>query len=320
MKVAVVAHSAGKTSLPSYSRVVQTRTVVLLAGQSNAFGSSSFAIDERSGINLVDQVSAQIPKGAVSLSWSSLFALAQPQSSSGYVPLATPQIESPLITGGISNVQFFGPELGIALGLSAAFHEPLSILKVTVPNSTLLGNWSPLSKYGGFVNLVRMVNDHIALDAKHGIVDFFQGFVWYQGEGDAMKFVTKEAYLSALVSFFGSLNHEVPAISKAPVVLVKESISASIEYLSALNKCGIDTCVNLSLGDAAVREADEAFSLTRSRTSTVDSLGLDRTDLNVHLTNHAELELGLKIAAAIAAQRLATSSTHGSREPLALSR
>ena len=308
VKVAVVAESAGKTSPPSYSHVVQTRTIVLLAGQSNAFGSSSLALDQPSGINLVDQVSAQIPKGSVSLSWSSLFALDQPQSASGYVPLATPQIESPLITGGISNVQFFGPELGIAKGLFSSFHEPLSVLKVTVPNSNLLGNWSPLSKYGCFSNLVHVLKNHIALDAKNGIVDFFQAVVWYQGESDAMNLVTQDAYVSALGSFFGSLDRAVPAVSNAPLILVKESIAAFIELLSTLNRCGEDRCLLLSHGDAAVREADEVFSLTRPRTSTVDSLGLDRTDLYVHLTNHGELQLGLEIAAAIVTQQLAARS------------
>ena len=120
---------------------------------------------------------------------------------------------------------------------------------------------------------------------------------WYQGESDALDGLgpSYEANLTALIS---SLRQDLPTNASTPIILVKPSVAAAIDFQQRTGVCQPAHCEALRLGDAQVRAADDAVALALPSVYVVDSVYLDRTGIGIHLSNSAELELGSLVAKA----------------------
>jgi hypothetical protein len=234
-----------------------------VAGQSNATGLQSYAIDP---VTKVNYFASPYTNGADVLDTLSLYG-ASPTLTR--VPLDTPQ----RISG--SGPAVFGPEIELARTIYADTGQSVSIVKASIPGSSLAVDWRGPEYVDAMLDLVR---NTINADARAGYADTVAALYWYQGESDAMVPAWAVAYRRNLEIFIAGLRSR-PLLASVPVVLVKESVICPL-------------CV----GNTQVRRADDWVAAHRAHVVTVDTADLTRIDGWVHLSNVSELALGRRLA------------------------
>ena len=264
-----------------------------MAGQSNALGATSYAVDPITGINYFKRPYSNAADRKSLIVWPGWWELGPPATPSGLVPLDTPQylnFVTPL-------TQIFGPEVGLARQIWSDTGRPVTIDKVVYSDSSI-SQWSPATSGGLFDDMLGIVKQTMADDAAAGQLDTIGGFYWYQGENDAMDPTLYPEYQTNLTAFIDAVRSEFPISASAPVVLVKESLAEVIGVVQAAGLCTSPNCETLIAGDTAVRAADDWAAANLPDVFTVDSLGLPRTaaDGGIHLSNVGELELGEAMA------------------------
>ena len=274
------------------TRSLATRLVLLVAGQSNAMGYESYAIDPITKVNFFKSPYANGADRLSTITWKMPFVPNTPNGS--FAPLATPQrFVSP--TG---SPQMFGPELGLARRLYRDGVGVVGVVKVAYAGTSLASDWPPAggNLYGKMIDFVRQ---QMTRDAASGIVDVLSAAYWYQGESDALDAVMARDYANNLSVFIASLRRDLPFTPRAPVVLVKESLASYIAFRLASGSCGeIGGCLEATARDGLVRTADDTVAATLPDVLTVDSLGLARVTVGIHLSNNAELTIGTLMASA----------------------
>ncbi len=274
------------STLPSApSSVLAVRVVVLLAGQSNATGSAAPGTDFPSS-----PLSTPADQQA-HLVWDPFDYLPAPRS--GWLPLSAPQQAK----GAVS--PSFGPEVGLARTVFAETHLPLSVVKVTYGGTGLARGWTPSRPNGLFAEMIRFTTRRLVADQAAGTIDVLRGFVWFQGENDALSLSDAVNYLGNLTTFLTAVRSALPFASGATTVLIAESSAASIAKRLSLGFCGDPTCRDEQLADALVRSADRQVAASLTGISVVDSLGYARGDDAVHLTAASELAIGEATARAL---------------------
>jgi len=276
------------------SASVPHRTLVVLAGQSNAMGAQSFAVDPTTG---TDYLIAPYVNGAdatSTVSWMPWGVDPAPvHTRSGQVPLDSPQ----LLTG--SGLQIFGPEIGWARAIYADTGESVSIVKAAYPNTSLQGDWLPSIADGNFSQMVTKILSTMAADAHHGQLDTIGAIAWYQGEADATDPKMAADYQTNLTTFIQALRSDLPAEETTPIVLVKESLASLLGTWQSAGSCGTTVdCAAIAVGDGEVRAADDWAAANLAHVVDVDTLGLARFEGLIHLTDDSELVVGQEIAAA----------------------
>jgi len=273
------------------ARVSQSRLLLIVAGQSNAIGWQSYAVDPTTH---VDYFAPPYTNEADKLS-----TIAWDQSSVSH-PREQGSLDTRQMTSLKPRVQIFGPEIGLARSIYADTGRAVSIVKVTsIPG---IASWSPSARHGYFQQMVSLVRKTMARDRGRGLLDTIGGFYWYQGESDAMSPGVADGYQANLVGLIDAVRSELPLGPTAPVVLAKESLATVIGALEAANGCGLPPCPALVAGDPIVRAADDWAAAHLPHVMTVDTLGLARTGGGIHLSNVAELELGQEMATASESQ------------------
>jgi hypothetical protein len=280
--------------------VVPHRTLLILAGQSNATGADSYAIDPTTGS---DYMKAPYTNGADKVSTIGWLAwLVNPEKGharDGQVPLDSPQTE---IGSTGQAVQIFGPEIGWARQVYVDTGLPVSVIKTAMP-ATNLPQWLPSATFDLFPQMVARLTSSMAADAKAGQLDTIGAFAIYQGEGDAGDPTLADSYQVNLSAFIAGLRSDLPANGSTPIVLVRESLADLISVWQAFGTCGTtENCTAVAIGDAEVRAADAWAAAHIPHVIEVDTLGLPRFDGLIHLTNTSELTVGQEIA--IASDRL----------------
>jgi hypothetical protein len=171
----------------------------------------------------------------------------------------------------------FGPEIELARMIYADTGQSVSIVKDSIPGSSLAVDWRGLEYVDAMLDLVR---NTINADARAGYADTVAALYWYQGESDATVPAWAIAYRRNLEAFIAGLRSK-PLMASVPVVLVKESVICPL-------------CV----GNTQVRRADDCVAAHRAHVVTVDTADLTRIDGWVHLSNVSELALGRRLALA----------------------
>jgi hypothetical protein len=283
----VTAYVPGKPTVSSsWTAPVKRRLVIIVAGQSNAIGATSYALDPTTHINYFAPPFSSSADRADAINWQP-FDL---KSLSDGVPVAlnTPQ-------NFYSHV-VFGPELSLARTLAHDKGITVTIIKAAQTDTSLAFNWDPARTTGSFVVLLNQVRRVMQHDAQRGQLDVLSSFVWYQGESDAN--VGAPNYQGELKNFISALRARLPISLAAPVVLIKESIAKLINYRKDHGFCKKDGCIAQVRGDAAVRAADDFAAAHLFHVSEVDSLSAARTTASnfVHLSNVGELQVGAAVA------------------------
>jgi hypothetical protein len=294
----VTASSGSLSSPPSgLTPVIHHRTLLILAGQSNATGAQSYAIDPTTNINYLAAPYTNDADVYSTVSWMPwLVGPVKGHKKTGQVGLDTAQFEA---DANGNPVQIFGPEIGWARQVYADTGQPVSIIKAAFPNTSLAAYWSPSIQNGIFSQMVTKVTTTMAADAKSGQLDTIGAIAWYQGESDASDPTMAAAYQTNLNAFIVALRSQLPADPTAPIVLVKESLASLIASWQAFGMCGTSVdCVATATGDTEVRASDDWAAANLPGVVEVDSLGLPRFENLIHLSNTSELTIGQEIATA----------------------
>ncbi|MBR2047593.1 MAG: bacterial Ig-like domain-containing protein [Oscillospiraceae bacterium] len=168
----------------------KTANVIILAGQSNAYGASALTEAVKSQAVVADYSNIFINYSNINCEngvWKSLYY------NSGFEPYH-PGV------GGTVDGACFGPEVGIAYQLAtneATKDEVWYIIKYTAAGSMLDGQWLAgkydneglVSDMGGYLSdlMIDYVHDSLAkIEAIHGTNVKIHSFVWMQGESDAL--------------------------------------------------------------------------------------------------------------------------------------
>jgi len=289
----VTASSSSLKSLPSApTKALPTKLVLVVAGQSNAMGAESYAVDPTTKVNYLTAPYASGADQNSTIVWDTWFVPGTPNKT--FSPLDTPQI----FVAATGKPQIFGPEIGLARQLYADGVGAVGVIKVAFPNTSLGKDWSPMggNLYGQMTTFVKA---QMALDAKAGVVDVLGAFYWYQGESDALDATLAAAYQANLSSMIASLRSDLPFAPGAPVVLAKESMAAILATQSANGGCpNLGGCTAALAQDAQVRAADDWAAANLANVATVDTLGLTRNTVGIHLSNVSELAIGNAMAKA----------------------
>lgn len=286
--VTVTTSSGSVTS--AWSTPVRASLVVVLAGQSNATGQTSYAVDPASGTNYLRAPFATAAD-ALDLLWLWRFSPTVPYPK-GLVPLGTPQVLStPAGTRAV-----FGPELGLARQLTADRGLSVAIVKVTYPGSAI-ASWLPRAAKALFPAVVTQTQQAESALVGRRIVPVVSGVVWFQGETEALTPQPGTAYAASLAQVLGGFRHAFGP--RLPLVLVQESSALVIAEETHAHQCAPVQCQQLAAADTAVRSSDAQYAATHGEVRAVDTADLPRTSPGVHLSNVGELTLGVRVAAAL---------------------
>jgi len=278
---------ASCTSDPAGS--VTHRNLVVVAGQSNAMGIGSFAIDPVTGINYLDPPYATPADTTDPLYWIVGWVKQPPAGSINN--LDTPQVNVYNPAQGAH----FGPEVGLARQAYADSPVPITIVKSTWPDNSLASGWNPSVPNGIYTKTIAMVKSRISTDSLNGQIDTIIGFYWYQGESDAISTAYSSSYRVNLTNL---ITHVRLDLGSVRFVIAKESIAEVIASKQMAGICPDPDCAIEVAGDKAVRAADDWAVANRNDVREVDSLGLPRWTDHMHLTNQSELTLGALLAKA----------------------
>jgi hypothetical protein len=290
-RFSVTASNGLTTTVPSaMTRSLIPHRVLIVAGQSNALGAESYAVDP---VTMIDYFAAPYANKADSksyLTWPAAWLVAQPQA--GWVPLKTPQLLS--FTSPPSHI--FGPEVGLARQIWIDTGQSVSIVKFAYANTSLAIDWNPNSSNGIYAQLIANVRATMANDAAMGQFDVLSGIYWYQGESDAMDSTLYPSYQTNLTDLIANLHRDLPLAIATPVALAKESIAAVVAVKQANGLCPVDNCASLLAGDEVVRAADDWAVANIAGVTSVDTINLPRHGIQIHLSNVGELQLGSELA------------------------
>jgi hypothetical protein len=259
--------------------------VLLLAGQSNATGIAA------PGTNAGTIALTNPADRRASITWDPFPFMPAPRP--GWLPLSTPQ----RALG--STAPSFGPEVGLARTAAAKAKVTLSVIKVTYGGTSLATGWNPTRTDGLYREFLDFSTHQLMLDEAGGTVDLLRGFVWFQGEADALSPSDVANYPANLAALVSGVNSTLPFTRGAKTVLLVESSTAWLQQRAKLGLCGDPTCTQEHLADDRIRAADFALAANRTDVEAVDSFGLSRGTDAVHLTAQSELEIGESAARAL---------------------
>ena len=292
-------NTSGRSSWSEPSAAIAVRTLLIIAGQSNASGWESYPVDPVSG---VDYLAAPYANGADAvdrLEWMPWLIL--PGMGRTWTTLNSPQRWN---WPGVSEHRtFFGPELGLARQLWADTGRSAFVIKETYPGSWLTTTWNIAGGPGSvapaaFDNIMKTMKR----DSRAGVLDSIGAVYWVQGEADATLPEAAAAYQANLTALIRAFRSQLPMNPAAPFAIAKIDITSWTTALERSGTITADTAAAYRSGNDAVRAADDAVAHTVPGTVEVDTAGLARVNGLIHLSNVAELSLGASLA--IATERL----------------
>jgi hypothetical protein len=267
--------------------------VVIVAGQSNATGQQSLAVDPVTGINYMAAPYANGADANDLITWEPWEIL--PGAGATPVALDSPQ----QVMEGAQATTIFGPEIGIARQMWTE-GRPVTVIKAAYEGTNLAENWAPKGTGalpdGLFPAMVAKVQSVMAADAAAGQFDVIASFNWYQGESDAGSPRDATLYQQRLAALIAAVRKDLP-MPTAPVVLAKEDSSGYDAYQVGTGAVTPAEEAKLLTGNTEVRAADDWAAANLPDVVEVDTAGLARVGpLDLHLRNVSELTLGGEMA------------------------
>ncbi|MEI8050424.1 MAG: sialate O-acetylesterase [Actinomycetes bacterium] len=279
---------------------VRVASIVVVAGQSNALGTESWANDPSTGSSVFGHGRGSAADAMTTIVWKEPPGMTPPESSSPVgtaVPLTTPQTElaSPLYPGGV----IIGPEVGLARGFGDAGIRHVTIVKVAFGGSSLNNPFEWRPRVGPYYQaLVTVVTKTLEVDAAMGVVGSIRAINWYQGESEALHPHQDDRYALHLATLVDDLREDLPIAASTPFVLAQESVANVIGNYRFFKFCTASSCDSLAASDSAVRSADVWVASHREHVAVVDTKSLQREGVQIHLSRQGEISLGWKLATA----------------------
>lgn len=276
LSVSVVARASGpKSRVPL--------DILVLAGQSNALGAKSYAIDPVTGRHVFVRASAGSADRKVLFMWTESGV---PSSGPTPVALDTPQhlVRAPS--------PVFGPEVGLARKLwSDGFHD-LLVVKVAFNGTSLAVDWQPGRP--DFAAMLRRVRQAEAWADAHGYLPRIAGFYWVQGEADAGKGAWAARYATNLRRFINEVRRDLELGPSTPFVLAQTDLADYIAWEQAHRRCVVSTCAIEKRWNDWVMEAQARAA--SPDVFVIPTFELPRVEHFVHLSNASEIRLGVSFA------------------------
>lgn len=275
--------------LSGWSYTVTPHLVVVVAGQSNALGQESYVVDPSNKTNYFGPRFRSVADSTSRISWLPWWTQRPPTSS--WQALATPQY----LRSDTGRTQpIFGPEIGLARQIWSDSRTPIWVIKGAFPYTSLAVEWKPGG--GLYSALTKSVVDRMRADARTGTVDVLGAVYWYQGENDALVTDFAASYEANLNQLLDSFGRDLPFMNGPAFILAKPSIDAWVGVRERSTACA--DCQQLRLNDALVRTSIDRVAVSRHDTTVVDTFDLERTTVQIHISNRGELELGSRLAKA----------------------
>lgn len=261
----------GEGSNPAQQTELKPTPVVIVAGQSNATGTNTSIelLEQKLGENEADRNVHLDYAIHHDVMWS---------FSSSKSTLMTPQPN-----------KFFGLETSLGRELYADGISDLQILKVSDNGRKLAFSesdqtWHPDAKISSYTQLKSQYKQLKSEMFDIGRYPNVIGFIWVQGESDAIVDKYADAYQQNLNQFFNQLKNDKIIYSKTGVVIAQIG-----------PKC-IDGCPKTDEGFAKVREAQGLFS-SDNNYKLIDIADMPRVAGDpIHLNAQGQQQLG-KISA-----------------------
>ena len=264
-------------------------TVVVVAGQSNAIGLESYAINPQHHNVLTTGAVAAAARHTL-IDW---VESGVPSSGLAPVPLTTPQV----FTGS----PIFGPEMGIASTLYQDNRRDLLVVKVAFAGTSLATDWTasgPL--YKSLITETRAALSWAADDWWSATV---AAVYWVQGETDAEHAGMAASYARHLTALIHEVRANLSLSPRTPFVLGGIDVARYVAYKAQHHQCSAAACRLELAGNATVRAAEQQIARTVAFCYLVDTSTLARHPTQyLHLTDVAELRLGAELASASAHQ------------------
>lgn len=288
----VTATTPAGTSRPSsLTRYYKQRTILVIAGQSNALGTGSLAVDPVTRVNYYRSPYANGADSASTITWSHLGL--RPMPSDRPVKLSSPQ----WYTGPSGEVRIFGPELSLARKLYADHHLAVTVAKGAFGGSSLSASWNPEDPGSLFTQMVDHVTQLVLADIARGQLDVIGALYWYQGEADAADPVAASEYQGHLVDLIAAARSAIGRT--VPVAIVKPSNAALLAQLEALGWCPALNCEAQAEGMVQVRAADDWVAANVAKVVVVDSADQPFVASDpAHLSNVGQTVVGQRLATA----------------------
>lgn len=196
----------------------------------------------------------------------------------------------------------FGPEMGFAARLSDLQpHMPIAIIKHGRGGSCLATDWNPRGDgaAGYYDKMIQQVRSALGRLEEREIRYTIKGFVWMQGEGDAIHRTDAESYRDGLSNLISAIRVEV----------------GKRELPAVIGRIGIGSANPAMLYSSVVRQAQDAMARDDTHTSLVDTDDLPLRD-SVHYDSSGLLELGRRFADTIKRlEAIADSGTRRASQP-----
>jgi Carbohydrate esterase, sialic acid-specific acetylesterase len=263
-------------------------TVLLVAGQSNALGYESYAVDPTTHRNVLASGAVAI---AAQHSLATWVESGVPNPGLPPVALSTPQVR----VGASSPI--FGPEMGLVSKVYGTKHPHVLVVKAAFVGTSLAKDWAssgPLYK-----GLVAQTNAALAWAADNGWSATIAGIYWVQGETDAEYPAMAAAYAKNLRHLISSLRLDLRVSSATPVVLARIDVAKYVDYRRQHGQCTPAQCSSALRGNQQVRDAQWSVARADAHVFIVDTSKLARVaTIDIHLSNAAQLTLGRAFASA----------------------
>ena len=292
-------NTAGRSAWSSPTTSVPVRTLLVIAGQSNASGWESYPVDPGTGVDYLSAPYATEADVVDRIQWMPW--LIQPGAGRSWTTLGSPQRWN--WPGVAEHRTFFGPELGLARQLWSDTGRSAFFVKETYPGSSLSTTWNIA---GGAESVAPAAISHVLQtmkkDARSGVLDSIGAVYWVQGEADATMPDAASAYRSNLITLIAAFRSQLPMDPSAPFAIAKIDLSTWTTAMEQVGGISSATAASYRAGNAAVRAADDEVARTVPGTVIVDTAGLPRVNGLIHLSNVAELSLGRSLALATEGQ------------------
>ncbi len=283
MALLLAALVAGSTTLPVTAATGRASRgaidVLVIAGQSNALGYSSYVIDPKTHEDVFTDASRSPADRTALLTWDESGV-----ESSGTAPVA---LDTPQRLNGASS-PIFGPEVGLARALYARGDRHVLIVKVAIDGSSLAEDWLP--GQADYKALLAQVRAAESWARKDGWVPSVKALYWFQGETDATNSTWAAAYGSNLSAFLKGIRKSLALGPSGPVVVTQTDLSDYIRFEQAHRLCTSPSCSAEWTWNTEVMRAQAAAAGRSTFVATTSAL--PRFDNFIHLTDAAELTLG----------------------------
>jgi Carbohydrate esterase, sialic acid-specific acetylesterase len=278
----MVALFAASAPIAGAGQNVRHMKIIVIAGQSNAEGDGSYAIqsDGLSLLGIVNTADTSVP-----------FAFWGDYASNVDTPPTV--LDSPQIIASTGK-QIFGPEIGIARYLWHHHHHSIAVEKVVYPG-TPLASWEPGQQL--LTTLTSQVENLEVYEQQQGVVATVAAVVWMQGETDSLQASAPVTYEVAFKAFLPLLRQAVFGSRSTPIVVIETSTAAyvQLQQWTTNDSCAPTSCANLLQWNSMVRAAQVETAKSTPHTYIVDSAKFSRTASLLHLDAMGELGLGTSV-------------------------